>query len=238
MSSNLSVLTKSHKIIASKKRARREQIKEVVFDDDARREFLTGFHKRKVEKKENAKKKAQEREKQERLEARREKRKMLAEQAVQNAQEVEKAYGAIIDGEDDSGTALPATRSKGKQKAEIEDEYEDEEQLATVTVVEDFDPEALLHAPVPTSKRTDVDGTDRSSLSRRQPEVKPKSHVTPSVDVKKTHAKVAKKAKDIKYQTKSARNAERTKQRRRKVEKAERAGGKASRKSPKGRSKR
>ena len=36
------------------------------------REFLTGFHKRKLQKKEQAKKKAQDREKQERLEARRE----------------------------------------------------------------------------------------------------------------------------------------------------------------------
>ena len=37
-----------------------------------RREFLTGFHKRKLQKKEAAKKKALDREKQERLEARRE----------------------------------------------------------------------------------------------------------------------------------------------------------------------
>ena len=36
------------------------------------REFLTGFHKRKLQKKEAAKQKAKEREKQERLEARRE----------------------------------------------------------------------------------------------------------------------------------------------------------------------
>lgn len=35
--SNLSVLTQSHKAIAAKKRAKKEQIKEVVFDDDARR---------------------------------------------------------------------------------------------------------------------------------------------------------------------------------------------------------
>jgi hypothetical protein len=35
--SNLSVLTQSHKVIASKKRAKQEQIKEIVFDDDARR---------------------------------------------------------------------------------------------------------------------------------------------------------------------------------------------------------
>ena len=37
-----------------------------------RREYLTGFHKRKLQKKEAAKKKALDREKQERLEARRE----------------------------------------------------------------------------------------------------------------------------------------------------------------------
>ena len=88
-SSNLAVLTKSHNIIAAKKKAKKEQLKEIVFDDAARRwtrsffaqllpltllfrEFLTGFHKRKVQKKEEAKKKAKEREKQERLEARRE----------------------------------------------------------------------------------------------------------------------------------------------------------------------
>jgi ribosomal RNA-processing protein 17 len=35
--SNLSVLTQSHQAIASKKRAKQEQVKEVVFDDDARR---------------------------------------------------------------------------------------------------------------------------------------------------------------------------------------------------------
>jgi len=36
MPSNLTVLTQSHKIVAAKKRQRREQIKEIVFDDDAR----------------------------------------------------------------------------------------------------------------------------------------------------------------------------------------------------------
>jgi ribosomal RNA-processing protein 17 len=35
--SNIALLTKSHRAIASKKRARKEQVKEVVFDDDARR---------------------------------------------------------------------------------------------------------------------------------------------------------------------------------------------------------
>ncbi|KAI0690373.1 hypothetical protein BC835DRAFT_1243879, partial [Cytidiella melzeri] len=90
--SNLSVLTKSHNIIAAKKRARKDQVKEVLFDETARREYLTGFHKR--NKKEAKKKNTTEREKQQRLETRREHRKLLAEQATKNYREVEKAYGA------------------------------------------------------------------------------------------------------------------------------------------------
>lgn len=39
-SSNLAVLTKSHKIVAAKRRAKKEQIKEIVFDDAARRYVL------------------------------------------------------------------------------------------------------------------------------------------------------------------------------------------------------
>ena len=74
---------------------------------------MTGFHKRKLVKKEAARSRAKEREKQERLEARREvrlhlfvvllpvlipciqQRRMLREQAIENAAQVEKAYGAI-----------------------------------------------------------------------------------------------------------------------------------------------
>jgi hypothetical protein len=36
-SSNLAVLTQSHKAIAAKRRAKKEQIKEIIFDEDARR---------------------------------------------------------------------------------------------------------------------------------------------------------------------------------------------------------
>ena len=36
MSSNLALLTQSHNIVASKKRQKREQIKEIAFDESAR----------------------------------------------------------------------------------------------------------------------------------------------------------------------------------------------------------
>jgi ribosomal RNA-processing protein 17 len=37
MPNNIAFLTKSHKAIAAKKRAKRDQIKEIKFDDEARR---------------------------------------------------------------------------------------------------------------------------------------------------------------------------------------------------------
>jgi len=72
MSSNLALLTQAHTAIAAKRRARKTQIAEIVFDDDARRDFLTGFHKRKLAKAEAARSKAKEREKQEHMEVLRE----------------------------------------------------------------------------------------------------------------------------------------------------------------------
>jgi hypothetical protein len=41
--SNLAVLTRSHNAIAAKKRAKRDQIKEIIFDDEARRCRLADF---------------------------------------------------------------------------------------------------------------------------------------------------------------------------------------------------
>ncbi|TFK85556.1 hypothetical protein K466DRAFT_576821 [Polyporus arcularius HHB13444] len=242
-SSNLTALTKSHTIIAAKKKAKREQIKEVLFDDTARREFLTGFHKRKLEKKEQAKKKAQEREKQDRLEARREHRRMLAEQAKKNAADTERAYGAIVDSDSDSewdgigGSGM----SKGKRRAAEaeEEEFEDEEQLATVTVVEEFDPDSIIHGPGPTPAagpaQEDGDAVDTAPPQGRS-QVKPK-HAPSAVAHTKAKMKASTKAKDIKYQTNAARKFERQKQRNRKIEKADRAGGKGSKKKsgPKGR---
>jgi len=261
-SSNLAVLTKSHKIIAAKRRAKKEQVKEIMFDDVARREFLTGFHKRKLQKKEAAKQKAMEREKQERLEARREKRQMLAERAVQNAAETERAYGAAIsdeeqDEEEWGGISSSGTINKGKGKQK-EDEYEYEEQVATVTVVEDFDPDELIHGPrsgkrSPSPSDADADGARAiSAVSGSQAR---ESHPTGRVIANasrmtrstnepalagraKSKSKPASKPKDIKYQTNAARKADRLKQRRRKSEKAERAGGRASRKDGGGRRRR
>ncbi|KAF8070548.1 nucleolar protein 12-domain-containing protein [Lyophyllum atratum] len=224
---NLAILTQSHKAIAAKKKAKRDQIKEVLFDDDARREFLTGFHKRKVAKADAARKKAVEREKQERLETRREQRRMLRERAVENAAEVESAYHALLgnvdDVAEDDWTGI-SSEQKGKRK---EEEYEDEEITATVTVVEDFDPDSFIHGPrIP----TDSEKRQPSAIATQTATINPSTSRDNALPKKKM------KAKKIRYQTKEERKVERTKQRARRTEKAELAGGKASRK--KGASKR
>ncbi|KAF9024863.1 hypothetical protein BDZ89DRAFT_939859 [Hymenopellis radicata] len=208
--SNRQLLTQSHAAIAAKKRAKRDQIKEITFDDEARLEFLTGFHKRKVAKADAARKRATEREKQMRLEARREQRRLLRERAAENAAQVESAYGGIVGDDDDEWNGISAS-SKGKHKQQ---EYEDEEVLATVAVVEDFDPDTLIHgtAPLPSDNANPAPVKSVPRISKSAPTSKPKS-----------------KPKKVRYQTKDARKADRSKQHARKLEKAELAGGKASR---------
>ncbi|KZV60645.1 hypothetical protein PENSPDRAFT_564567, partial [Peniophora sp. CONT] len=223
--SNLKVLTRSHQVAGVKRRQKREQIKEIVFDDEARLEFLTGFHKRKLAKQEAGKKKAQEREKAERLELRREKRQMLAQQAAENAKKVETAYGgaALENGSDDDWDGFGEPGPSSPSARERQDEYSDEEQLATVTVVEDFDPSTLIHGPA-TDASSDEADTSAVALTAPAGRTKPP---TTKKDTSTTKKKL--KPKDIKYETKAARKSARSKQYARKTEKAERAGGKASR---------
>ena len=291
----MATLTNSHRIVAAKRRAKKEQIKEIIFDDAARRyvpqgydpvdipdgrtrEFLTGFHKRKLQKKEAAKKKALERERQERLEAKREVGlhpymsdladshhtfiettnacgKSCAERSrcrkglrrswcvrLADWWQTPTNFAPVSEEETDAGEEWggisksgSADKGKGKQ---MEEEYEYEEQVATVTVVEDFDPDELIHGPQaarklsPTSDEhgAGASAEDTISASRSQEFQHNQSTVAnPPATVVRTRTKL--KPKEIKYQTNAARKADKLKQRRRKVEKAERAGGKASRRS-------
>ncbi|CAA7259095.1 unnamed protein product [Cyclocybe aegerita] len=249
---NLAALTSSHRAIAAKKRAKNQQLKEVVFDEDARREFLTGFHKRKLAKTEAARAKAKEREKQERLEARREQRRMLREQALENAASVEKAYGAVIgtpspfsphvnsnpfpdddnDDHDDEWHGIGTGTGSSPNPADIarDEEYENDETLATVTVVEDFDPDTIIHGP-PKSEPAPNPIPASTSTSTLTPTSRPAKK--PSQPPSSSQSAIKSKStpqKKIRYQTKDARKREQVKQRARRTEKAELAGGKASRK--------
>ncbi|KAK9460521.1 nucleolar protein 12-domain-containing protein [Lipomyces oligophaga] len=77
--------------------------REITFDSEARQEYLTGFHKRKVERREYAQAKAVEQERREKLEERRairEQRKQELEEKMQFAQNLYNDY-SILDSEGD-----------------------------------------------------------------------------------------------------------------------------------------
>ncbi|GAA95418.1 uncharacterized protein L969DRAFT_92551 [Mixia osmundae IAM 14324] len=86
-------------------------VKEIKFDDDARRDYLTGFSKRKNERREYARQKAQLREREERNELRAHLRQSRQEQAEANVRAARQAYGEIdADTEEADGDALEPAR--------------------------------------------------------------------------------------------------------------------------------
>jgi ribosomal RNA-processing protein 17 len=229
--------------MAPYRKGKGKQVEQVIFDDEARRrvlfvhcraaiqrscrEYLTGFRKRNLQKKEAGKKAAIEREKKMRREARQEvyiihlaisktdgldqKRQAMAEQALENARRVEAAYGGVVGNvllnitSYLSDAFFPEGDEAGNLLAEGTDEenleFEGEEQLATVTVVEDFDPHDISYPSVPPErskrfKEPSIAKSHRSKLAK-----------TPSGPDKKK-----KKKPGFKYETKAARVKERLKQ--------------------------
>jgi ribosomal RNA-processing protein 17 len=132
----------------------------------------------------------------------------LAERAAQNAAEVEAAYGGRIDGLGDDAEDWQGISTEERDR---EEEYEDEEQLATVTIVEDFDPTELIHGPPPELPKSILSETTLKRTSS--------TPSTKNLSNKRT-------SKKIHYETKAARSAEKKKQRNRKLEKAAHARGK------------
>ena len=122
--------------------------------------------------------------------------------------------GDNVDEEDEEWTGISDSPENGKG-VQKEEEYEDEEMLATVTVVEDFDPDSFIHGP-----RIKTDPALSSSSTNY-----PSTAVKPKRDKSRNEAK----AKKARYETKDARKVERTEQRTRRAEKAELARGKAAR---------
>lgn len=141
--------------------------------------------------------------------------------------------------EENAGNEDTPILDKGKQK---EKAFEDEEQLATVTIVEDFDPSTLIHGPPragPSSPRSTspIDASSSTARTRHRPQKQPpssssrgaasslRSRPTPTEEPKKaTKAKPAKEGtKKFRYETKAGRHHEKSKQRKRRLEKAERS---------------
>ncbi|KAF9980421.1 hypothetical protein BGZ65_005128, partial [Modicella reniformis] len=72
MSNNAQLLSSGLEVYSKKRKARQEQVAEVTFNAEARKEYLTGFHKRKVHRQNVAREIAKKKEHEEKLEARKE----------------------------------------------------------------------------------------------------------------------------------------------------------------------
>jgi ribosomal RNA-processing protein 17 len=134
-----------------------------------------------------------------------------------------------VESDQESWTGIASPSSSAAPADQREHEYSDEEQLATVTVVEDFDPSAILHFST-----TTPDAEQQQQQQQRPLLTPPLSRPRPpSLSREKASRNdgglVAKNVK-VRYETKAARKATRATQRARRTEKAERAGGKAARK--------
>ncbi|KZO93449.1 hypothetical protein CALVIDRAFT_566454 [Calocera viscosa TUFC12733] len=203
--SNSAILGHSRSVWEAKKRQKKEQVQEVVFDDTARHDFLTGFHKRKLAKHQDKVARAKEREHLQRLQDRADKRKLLREKAVENAKQVE----AVLGGEA-AAMLEDAPEPGGKEE---EEEYSGDEQFATVTLIEDFDPSADLYPP--THPPADpADAADETPKPPRKPPLKPASSKVKAVAGKED------KERKCRYESKAGRKTAKTKERSRRREKA------------------
>ncbi|KAG8956840.1 hypothetical protein FRC04_000318 [Tulasnella sp. 424] len=203
------------------KQARQGEVQEILFDDRARRQFLTGFHRRKLEREAVYKRRAKERERQEKIADRAEasgppipgadlismiaqKKKEMLERAKRNRIDVERALGNDEIGEDyDPLSDVVRANNKGKgRQAEQEVEFETEDVTATVTVVEEFDVDELITGKPRLQPDLTEEGDDEGSdTSRsRSPSEEPAAR-RPQPSVLEMAAPPVRKKKQADYET-------------------------------------
>ncbi|KAI6090856.1 nucleolar protein 12-domain-containing protein [Hypoxylon rubiginosum] len=126
----------------SRKRKAQHTIEEIKFDNDSRADYLTGFHKRKLQRAKNAQEQAARQARQEKIELRkqiREGRKKEVEDHVQNvkailkqAQEAGYVGGEASDEETEEWGGIQD--APALEPVDHEEEYIDEERYTTVTI--------------------------------------------------------------------------------------------------------
>ncbi|KAJ2865064.1 hypothetical protein GGH94_002469 [Coemansia aciculifera] len=228
MRDNAALLTSGSKVYAKKRKAKKEQVEKIEFDPKARRSFLTGFHKRKLERRENAIAQAKAKDREDYLEVRREKREQQKDLLAQRIMENKNYYGIATSDNEDGGEAASLSgsgsdsddgdeadehghsnkRRKGKDVAVLTGETS----VTTVTVIKDFDPARLEDEEVNLERKLTpqrlikkiVDGVVKRSKQNDDDEADKKAA---SKKPKK------KKEKKFRYETKAKRAMKNTKDR-------------------------
>ncbi|KAI7973419.1 hypothetical protein EIK77_008328 [Talaromyces pinophilus] len=200
-----------------KRRKLENAVEEISFDPDARHEFLTGFHKRKVQRiklaQEHAEKRAREEKREERRKIR-EQRAAEIEQALNESKRMleqirgdasSQESGSDSDSEEWQGFEEPAP-------VDYEEEYIDEDKYTTVTVEEMGLSKNELH-------KQDKSSDDEDDKKHKEEEEVPKKPKAAKKYGSKSGAP-KKKKKQFRYESKEERKITRRKERAGKKKKA------------------
>ncbi|KAG1056373.1 hypothetical protein G6F43_001741 [Rhizopus delemar] len=136
---NTDILSAGSKVYAKKRKAKKETVEYVEFDPEKRTEFLTGFHKRKVERKNRTKEKYAALAKEEKLRSRKEAREERQRLADKNVREMAAMLRVSIGGEEEEDTFEEEEDEEKKKKEPVVKEFKSKTALTTVTVIEDLD---------------------------------------------------------------------------------------------------
>ncbi|ORE03590.1 hypothetical protein BCV72DRAFT_28976 [Rhizopus microsporus var. microsporus] len=135
---NTDILSAGSKIYAKKRKAKQETVEYVEFDPEKRQEYLTGFHKRKLERKNKTKEKYAKLAKEEKLRSRREAREERQRLADKNVQEMAAMLRVGIDEPDHFDDDDDDEEKEEEKRDPVVKEFKSETSLTTVTVIEDL----------------------------------------------------------------------------------------------------
>ncbi|CAG8515482.1 2052_t:CDS:2 [Funneliformis caledonium] len=204
---NLAILTEGSKVYAKKRKNRIEQVPEVVFDETARREFLTGFHKRKLERKAKAKEASLQLAKQERSKARKAARESVKEQVKQRLnklQEIINQRNGIIgqvdakESDEDEPNEEVTNKDITQESNVTQSEFRSADLMTTVTIIEDFNISETF-GNVSKKPRIDEEIMDHQTISPVP--VPTKSSEPKSISVKKKSKNEIKKKRQPRNKT-------------------------------------
>ncbi|KAI1818041.1 nucleolar protein 12-domain-containing protein [Poronia punctata] len=198
----------------SKKRKRHHNIEEIKFDETARVEYLTGFHKRKLQRVKFAQEQAAKQAREDKIIARkqiREERKKEVENHVQSVHDALKkaSQAGYIDSDEDDSSAEDAAEEWGgfqdvpaePDLVDHEEEYVDEDRYTTVTVESvNVSKDGL------TSSRPEDESENEETLREQVTQAQPEKKSSKDQHVKK------KKKQKFRYETKLERQITNIKQ--------------------------
>ncbi|KAL1932023.1 hypothetical protein VTP01DRAFT_9079 [Rhizomucor pusillus] len=142
---NSDLLTAGSKAYAKKRKRKQQTVEFVEYNPDARRDYLTGFHKRKQARKKEAQKKKEERLRQERIKERAEiraERKREIEERMAQMKAMYQHESEDDDSGDDSNNVSDGTKEDqddSKKSGPSVKKFKSATALTTVTVIENMD---------------------------------------------------------------------------------------------------